>query len=205
MKNSIIYLLLLSMPSWIMAGNKIQNQREDCLIRQYHQSCILIEKNESSIFKQGIELRLREKHTDQCWGGKADPNTSPVFRVVHIDRFGRMFEESAIENAPTIITKNQEKPYIINDIKSWKHPIKTVFVNHGIQLQQVKLFVQKTLPYFYIQSHPLLTEKEKAKQKKFTADLLKANGQWDFFLVDENKAYFIEGHRRRLESPECGL
>lgn len=192
MKKIIISVFLLFCAN-SFALTPSQEKAKTSLLGKYKKSCIIVDEKDSNVFKKGIDLILHENHTPQCWGGKGDPNVSPVFLRVSIDRFGRVFEYDIISDTFKLKTNFET----IMDISNWKHQTKTIFNHYGIKLNRVELYSDKTFAYFYVNSHSLLSDKNKARE--LFKQLLKANGQWDFIIVDSNgKFYFVEGKKRKL-------
>lgn len=204
MKNILVILFLLFLNSLVLAQTEKQQKSESCLINQYKSSCISIEKTASAIFPKGVRISLREKHTPSCWGGVGDPNTSPIFQTVHIDQFGRIFQENILEETLKPLNQADDSIKIIDNIEQWQHPTKDIFSQYGIVVDKVELYFQQTLPYFYVHSHFLLNNISDKKQKKLFTQLLKANGQWDLFIVTSSgQQHYIKGKKRKLDLSSC--
>ncbi len=185
-------LLLFSMQ--IMAQPPVLNEYQDgaikYLLSQYPDGCVGVEiTGDSSTFSQGISLALHEKHLPHCWGGKGDPNVSPVFMHADIDRFGRIFKANVSEGMRLELLT-----------PPWKHPTKKVFAQYGIEVLRVELFANNTYPIFYVSNEALFESSKTTKRREalFKA-LLKANAQWDFAIATASgKLYFIEGKKRKV-------
>ncbi len=164
--------------------------------------CISVESEKSDNFKNGVSLALREKHTPNCWEGKGDPNTSPVFKRIEIDRFGRVYEVGFDGVLSPVLGINDEVRNVKN-ISKWSHPVKKVFKKYGVKLLGVKLLMDKTLPIFYVADHELFNEHKNNMREKLFKELLKANGRWDFvMMIKDGKQYFIEGEKRKIPDLE---
>jgi len=74
---------------------------------------------------------------------------------------------------------------VITDIANWKHPTKNVFEKHGIKLTKVVLQQNGVYPVFYaaMPGDPMLVRNDK-DNIAFLLELGKANGWWDFTLVE---------------------
>ncbi len=204
MKKTIYLAALLAFSMQAMAQKPTLNQAQDqaitALLSQYPDGCVGAEiVGESSAFSQGVSLVLREQHSPQCWGGKGDPNTSPVLMSANIDRFGRVFKANVIEGGRLeLLTPPTDSQKIIDDIANWSHPTKTVFAKYGIEVLRVELFADKTYPIFTVSDNPLFEGKTSKRRKALFKALLKANAQWDFAIVTGDRVRFVEGKKRKL-------
>ncbi len=73
---------------------------------------------------------------------------------------------------------------VINDIKGWNHPVKQVLQKHKVILTKVELHNQ-TYPVFYVRFpyDPWFGHNDKYFRPLYY-ETLKANGFWDYALVD---------------------
>ncbi len=206
MKKLTYFVVLLVYSMSAMAQTPALNEHQDgainYLLSQYPDGCVEVEiTGDSSAFSQGISLALREKHLPHCWGGKGDPNVSPVFMHADIDRFGRVFKANVSEGMRLeLLTPPPDTSKVIDNIAGWKHPSKKVFAQYGIEVLRVELFANNTYPIFYVSNNALFESSKATKQRKalFKA-LLKANAQWDFTITTASgKLYFIEGKKRNI-------
>jgi hypothetical protein len=74
----------------------------------------------------------------------------------------------------------------ITDIRNWHHPVKSVFQKHQVEVSKVELHNQ-TYPVFYVKFpyDPWLGHNDKYF-KPLYYETLKANGFWDYALVDRS-------------------
>ena len=76
-----------------------------------------------------------------------------------------------------------EKPKkVISDILNWKHPTKEVFEKYGFKIEKVEL--DGNYPILYVKYNENSIE-EKTVFEKISQEIFKANGYWDFKIVDE--------------------
>ncbi len=204
MKKTIYLTALLAFSMQSMAQTPALNQAQDEAIKALlapYSDCVSADiVGESSAFSQGVSLVLREQHLPQCWEGKGDPNTSPVFMHADIDRFGRVFEANVIEGGNlTLLTPTTDSHKTIDDIANWSHPTKAVFVKYGIEVLRLELLANKTYPIFTVSDNPLFGGKTSKRRKALFKALLKANAQWDFAITTESgQQFFVEGKKRRV-------
>lgn len=94
----------------------------------------------------------------------------------------------------TFASGNNDTAVVISDIASWKHPVKDVLVKENIKIIKVELFRNKTYPIFYLEIAPVY--EFNAQFAKYFNSLLheiaKANGYWDFRVVDVKKGLKFE-------------
>lgn len=184
-----------------LALTPAQQSSKACLLKDYNTSCIVAEETASSVFPQGVELAIREKHNEACGG---DPNTSPVVRRVSIDRFGRIFDYQIVSDSLRLLNQADDKTKTLTDIDQWQHPTKEVFTKHGIRVNRVKLLAEQSFPYFYVQANSLLSQPQSSQRQKLLQQLLKANAQWDFMIVtDDGFSHYVEGKKRKLNKLYC--
>jgi hypothetical protein len=74
----------------------------------------------------------------------------------------------------------------ITDMAHWRHPAKKVFVKYDIEVQKVVLR-DHTHAEFYV-SLPQTVKNDKRQFEKIVRELARANGYWDFSLIDETDA-----------------
>ncbi len=88
---------------------------------------------------------------------------------------------------------------VITDISNWKHPTKNVFEKHGIKLIKVVLQQNGVYPIFHaaMPGDPRLVRNDK-DNVAFLLELGKANGWWDFTLVDRGDIkVFVKYDRKK--------
>ncbi|MFZ2087892.1 MAG: hypothetical protein WAU47_04900 [Desulfobaccales bacterium] len=73
---------------------------------------------------------------------------------------------------------------VINDINTWSHPVKKVFQKHEVVIKKVELHNQ-TYPVFYVELpyDPKFRHNDRFFRPLYY-EILKANGFWDYSLVD---------------------
>lgn len=75
---------------------------------------------------------------------------------------------------------------VITDIHKWRHPVKTIFKKYQVKLYKLELYRNKTYPVFYVR---LPYDPHFAHNDRFFTpfyhETLKANGFWDYALVDQ--------------------
>ncbi|PIE45005.1 MAG: hypothetical protein CSA45_04370 [Gammaproteobacteria bacterium] len=195
-----IVLPLLVLSSQLMAQTlNAEQQRVVRALLSPYGHCVSVESHAASRLVQGVSLALRENHTPDCWGGKGDPNTAPVFKRLEIDRFGRVFEEQAIDGTLKLLAPANDTVKVIDNIAAWSHPTKKVFADYGIQVLHLELVADKTLPFFTVADHALLTDESNNTRQQLFKRLLKANAQWDFVITTESgQQYVVEGKKRKV-------
>ncbi len=84
------------------------------------------------------------------------------------------------------IIKIGEKEYklleIIRYIEGWKHQTKSILINNGFKIEKVEL--DGNYPIFYVKYNENSIA-EKTVFEKISQEIFKANGYWDFKIVDE--------------------
>ncbi len=208
MKKTIYLTALLAFSVHSIAQTPALNQAQDEAIKALlapYSECVSADiVGESSAFSQGVSLVLREQHLPQCWEGKGDPNTSPVFMHADIDRFGRVFEANVIEGGNlTLLTPTTDSHKTIDDIANWSHPTKAVFAKYGIEVLRLELLANNTYPIFTVADNALfnnnLSEQQRQTRENLFKALIKANAQWDFAITtDSGQQFFIEGKKRKV-------
>jgi hypothetical protein len=80
---------------------------------------------------------------------------------------------------------------VITDIKTWHHPVKTVFQKNKVELSKVELHDQN-YPVFYVKFpyDPMLGHNDNYFHPLYY-DTLKANGFWNYALVDQEGGHRI--------------
>jgi hypothetical protein len=83
---------------------------------------------------------------------------------------------------------------VIDDITSWRHPVKQVFAKYAIKIDKVELFRHKTYPVFHVEFPFEPTEGfENARVlAKLEAELFVANGHNDYGIQDDSREVRIE-------------
>lgn len=94
----------------------------------------------------------------------------------------------------TFASDNNDTVYVISDIAGWKHPVKDVLTKENIKILKVELLRNKTYPIFYLEIAPVY--EFNSQFAKYFNNLLnevaRANGYWDFKVVDERKGLKFE-------------
>lgn len=94
----------------------------------------------------------------------------------------------------TFASGDNDTAVVISDIASWKHPVKDVLVKKNIKILKVELLRNKTYPIFYLEIAPVY-EFNSQFAKYFDIllnEIAKANGYWDFRVVDVKKGLKFE-------------
>jgi hypothetical protein len=75
---------------------------------------------------------------------------------------------------------------VITDINAWNHPVKKVFQKHEVVLKKVELH-NRTYPVFFVELpyDPKFRHNDRFFQPLYY-ETLKANGFWDYALVDRS-------------------
>ena len=82
-----------------------------------------------------------------------------------------------------------EKPKkVISDILNWKRPTKEVFEKYGFKIEKVEL--DGNYPILYVKYNENSIE-EKTVFEKISQEIFKANGYWDFKIVDEVNKFSV--------------
>ena len=86
----------------------------------------------------------------------------------------------------------------ILDLKSWQHPTRNVLESHNFKIQQVKLCNDNKYPIFIGEAEYMLdTQPNHKLASAFFLDLLHANANWPYALVDTSGHYvaYIEPYK----------
>ena len=97
--------------------------------------------------------------------------------------------------APVASARAEDRDVVvIEDITSWHHPVKKVFAKYAVKIDKVELFRHKTYPVFHVQFPFEPTEGfENARVlSKFEAELIVANGYYDYAMQDDSRGVRIE-------------
>ena len=90
------------------------------------------------------------------------------------------------------IIKTGEKEYklleIIRYIEGWKHSTKSILLNNGFKIEKVEL--DGNYPIFYVKYNENSIA-EKTVFEKISQEIFKANGYWDFKIVDEVNKFYV--------------
>lgn len=87
---------------------------------------------------------------------------------------------------------NSNEDYVITDISSWSHPVKTILNRESIKINKVVLKNNKTYPVFYVTLNKDLNSSNKEYYTKLIKDIALANGYWDYEIVDESRGADIK-------------
>lgn len=84
---------------------------------------------------------------------------------------------------------------VINDIKSWNHPVKNVFEKNKIQINKIELKNDSKYAIFYVDfPYDPTSSETKTYFNRVFIDILDANGKWDYALNDERDKLIILIH-----------
>lgn len=90
----------------------------------------------------------------------------------------------------------------INDIRSWKHPTKEIFLSQNIELEKI-IIDDKNFPVFYISKLP---KDFNVSNYIFLSLLAEKNGFWDFGIKTQNNylKVFCNKKKKRVIKIEMG-
>jgi hypothetical protein len=94
----------------------------------------------------------------------------------------------------TFASGNNDTIVVISDIASWEHPVKDILVGKNIKVLKVELLRNKTYPIFYLEIAPIYEFNSQFAEyfDILLHEIAKANGYWDFRVVDVKKGLKFE-------------
>lgn len=93
--------------------------------------------------------------------------------------------------------KNHNDFSTIGNVTNWKHGTKDIFTKYNIQVEKVELYDNKVYPVFYVRFNNVDIINSQWGLKIFE-EVLKANGYWNYSVIDEynNSCFEVIGNRK---------
>ena len=82
-----------------------------------------------------------------------------------------------------------DKPFIVDNIEKWRHPVKKVFERHKVSIKKLELYNNKKYPVFFVDFiYDPMSNSTKDYFNKLYYETLQANGFWDycFYAITDN-------------------
>ena len=185
----------------VVSMNQVQQRSLDLLMQNY-QHCFVarLENHAHPSLPKTFAVTIYEKHNTQCGG---DPDTFHRRASYLIDRYGRVFKQSDIDNTLDLQFQFNETPTVISNLAQFQHPTKLILEKFGLKLYKLEKRAADTFVIFNVLDAPILTNEHNSKiansRQQLFEQLLIANGGWDFMLRSEGgHEYYVEGSRRKI-------